>query len=378
MLNVGIIDLMVRADFANCRERISTRIFPYYRKTHMTKWCSLRASVLAAAAGFFIAFPEAQAQTALTLSSWVPGHLMTTEVTESWFRQIEKASGGRIRSTLLPKAVASPPGTFDAVRDGLADVSFILHGMMPGRFTLTKVAEFAQLGDTGEVNAVAYQRIHAKYLAGAGEHKGVKVLAVFTHGPGNILTTSKPVMRPEDLRGLKFRTGGGFPAELLKAYGAVPIVRSGGESYELLANGVVDATLLPYETIATFNLDKVIRHITVVPGGMYNLSWAVIMNQAKFDSLPQQDKALLEAWSGERYARFSGRAWDLKDTVGREVVRKANIDTRTADAAFVADMVKRAKVLEAQWVQEAKKKGVDGAAVLEAFRAELRTVAAGK
>ncbi len=344
----------------------------------MSRWPSARLSAHAVFAGLVIFFSAAQAQTSLTLSSWVPGHLMTTEVTESWFKQIEKASGGRIRSTLLPKAVTAPAGTFDAVRDGLADVSFILHGMMPGRFTLTKVAEFAQLGDTGEANSVAYYRIHRKYLAGAGEHRGVKVLTVFTHGPGNILTRSTPVTRPDDLRGLKFRTGGGFPAELLKTYGAVPIVRSGGESYELLANGVVDATLLPYETIATFKLDKVIRHITVVPGGMYNLSWAVIMHEAKFDSLSKQDKELIEAWSGERYARFSGRAWDLKDAVGREVVRKANIDTRTADPAFVADMVKRAKALEQQWIQDAAKKGIDGAAALEAFRAELRAVAAGK
>lgn len=334
-----------------------------------------RFGALAVLGGVLVFGPAARAQTTLTMSSWVtPAHLVTSEVLVSWFKQIEKASDGRIRATLLPKAVTAPPGTFDAVRDGLVDVSFVLHGMMPGRFTLTKLAEFAQLGDTGEINSAAYHRIHVKYLAGASEHKGVKLLTVFTHGPGNILTTSRPVSRPADLAGLKFRTGGGFPAELLKSYGAVAIVRSGGESYELLANGVVDATLLPYESIATFNLDKLIKHITVVPGGLYNLSWGVIMNEAKFNSLPKRDQELIEASSGERYARFSGRAWDLKDEAGRQVVRKANIETRTADAAFVADLVKRSQALENQWVEDAAKKGVDGAAALKAFRSELRAL----
>jgi TRAP-type transport system periplasmic protein len=329
-----------------------------------------------AAAAFVLAAGTAHAQATLQLNSWAPNHLVQNDILVGWFKEIEKASDGRIKSNLLPKAVTAPPGTLDAVKDGLADVSFILHGMMPARFTLTKVAEFAQLGDTGESNSVAYHRVYEKYLAGANEHKGVRVLTVFTHGPGNILTASRTVTKTSDLSGLKFRTGGGFPAELLKSLGAVAIIRSGTDSYELLSNGVVDATLLPYETIATLNLDRVIKHITVVPGGLYNLSWAVIMNEAKFNALPKRDQDVIAAHSGERYARAAGKAWDVKDEVGREFVRKAKIDTRQADPAFVGEIVKRSKVFEDQWVQDAQKKGVDGNVALQAFRDELKRTSA--
>ena len=81
----------------------------------------------------------------------------------------EEADGGK------PTVVAAPQ-TLDAVKDGLADLSFIVHGYTPGRFVATDVAEFPFLADTSEVNSVAYQRVHDKLLAKQDEHKGVHVV----------------------------------------------------------------------------------------------------------------------------------------------------------------------------------------------------------
>ena len=319
----------------------------------------------------------AQAQTPLAVTSWVgPTHLVTVDILGGWMKEVEKASNGRIAPKMLPKAVTAPPGTFDAIRDGLADVSIILHGMQPARFILPKAAEFPQLGRTGEINSAAYQRIHEKYLAKADEHKGVRVLAMFTHGPGNILTINRPIKRLEDVAGLKFRVGGGFLGDLLKSLGAVPIVRSGSESYELLSGGIVDATALPYESIVSFNLDRVIRHLTIVPGGLYNLTWAVIMNEDKFKSLPKQDQDVINAWSGERLARHSGRAWDNKDRQAFDSVQKGPIQSITADKAFVADLLQRSRVFEDEWIKEAKQRNVDGALVMRELRAEIARISA--
>lgn len=339
-------------------------------------WSVAVAAVLMAG---MVASSPLRAQTTLAVSSWVgPTHLVTTDLLGGWMREVEKASNGRIKSRLLPKAVTAPPGTLDAIRDGLADVSIILHGMQPARFVLTKAAEFPGLGTTGEINSAAYQRIHDKHFAKVDEHKGVRVLAVFTHGPGNILTIKKPVQRLEDVAGLKFRVGGGFLGDLLTSLGAVPIVRSGSESYELLSGGIVDATALPYESIVAFNLDRIIRHLTVVPGGLYNLTWAVIMNEDKFRSLSKQDQEVIVAWSGERLARHSGRAWDNKDRQAYESVRKGPIQSITADQKFVDNLRERAKVFEDAWIKEAGQKGVDGALVMRELRAEIARVTAAR
>ena len=116
-----------------------------------------------------------------------------TVAQNQWCEAVEKGTKGSVKCNLLPKAVSAPPGTFDAVRDGLADVSYTVDGYTPGRFVFTQVAEFPFLGDSSTATSVAYQRIYDKYFAPLGEHRGVKALAVFTHGPGIIFTVKQPV-----------------------------------------------------------------------------------------------------------------------------------------------------------------------------------------
>ena len=88
----------------------------------------------------------AQAQNIiLNVSSWVPpSHLITADVIMPLCKDIETNTQGRVKCNLLPKAVVAPPQTFDAVRDGLADLSYSAHGYTPGRFIATDVAEFTR------------------------------------------------------------------------------------------------------------------------------------------------------------------------------------------------------------------------------------------
>jgi TRAP-type mannitol/chloroaromatic compound transport system substrate-binding protein len=98
------------------------------------------------ALAFVLAAPAttATAQTVtLNVSSWVPpSHLITADVLVPLCKDIEAATQNRVKCNMLPKAVVAPPQTFDAVRDGLADLSFSAHGYTPGRFVATDVAEF--------------------------------------------------------------------------------------------------------------------------------------------------------------------------------------------------------------------------------------------
>ena len=56
---------------------------------------------------------------------------------------------------------------------------------------------------------MAYQRIFQKYLAKFDEHRGLKVITVFTHGPGVIFNNKRPIKTLADMDGIKFRVGGG-------------------------------------------------------------------------------------------------------------------------------------------------------------------------
>src|SRR5213592_4928206 len=114
-----------------------------------------------------IASAPAAAQVILNASSWVsPGHPLTANMLAPLCADIEKATAARVKCNILPKAPVGAVQTFDGVKDGLMDLSFVTHGYTPGRFALTDAPEFPFMGDTAEVTAVAYQRIYERMLAG--------------------------------------------------------------------------------------------------------------------------------------------------------------------------------------------------------------------
>jgi TRAP-type transport system periplasmic protein len=343
--------------------------FVYPKDSPMPSLKPLAAAALLAFAG------TASAQITLTLSSWVPPSHLLTRAQSDWCEAVSKAVSGRIQCKLLPKPVAPPPGTFDAVKDGLVDMSFSVHGYTPGRYVMGKMAEMPFLGDSAVATSVAYQRIYERHLAAFNEHKGLHVITVFTHGPGVIFNTQKPVTTLADLQGLKFRVGGGVVNEVGKALGVNMTLKPAPQSYELLSSGVVDGTWFPDESIVSFKLDKLIKFRTAVPGGLYNTSFALVMNQATWDKIPKADQAVITKMSGEWAARFIGKYWDDTDEASRKVQAAAGVQSITADAKFVADFKAKTAPIEAAWVQEAEAKGLkNAAAVLEEFRAEIAKV----
>jgi TRAP-type C4-dicarboxylate transport system substrate-binding protein len=328
------------------------------------------------ALGFALALAvcaQASAQVVLNASSSAPpAHPLTAGMLVPFCADIEKATAGRVRCNVLAKAPVGAPQTLDGVKDGLMDLSFITHGYTPGRFALTDVAELPFLGDTAEATSVAFQRVHERMLAGANEHRDVVLLAVFTHGPGQIYNTRRPVRTVEDLQGMKIRVGAGIANGVAKSMGAVPMLKSATESYELLSSGVADGVFFPKDSAASFKLVPVIKHVTYVPGGLYNVTFAWVANREKWDRIPAADRKLIEPLLGEGLARRSGRAWDAADAVGEAAVREARIPIVVAGPQLVADIKSRTEPLEREWIEKkAKPKDVDGEAALKALRGEI-------
>ena len=334
-----------------------------------------RLALAALAAGAMTA--PAHAQVSLTYSSWVPPTHHLTIWQANWAAEVEKATNGRVKFTSLPKAPAAPPGTFDAVRDGLVDLSYVTASYTPARHVMPLMAELPGAGDTAEINSVAFSRIHWKHFQKLGEYKGVHLLAVWTHGPGQMFT-KKPIQSLKDFQNLKIRTGGGISEKVITALGGSPFFKPAPESYELLKSGVADGVFFPLESIASFKLDTVIGQATLFPGGLYSSSFGFFMNEEKWARLSKEDQAIITKHAGEAAARSNGQSWDRADKVGREALQKAGGAIVTASPAMAAEAKKRSAPIIDEWIKQASAKGINAKAVLDEFHAELKKVAAGK
>jgi TRAP-type transport system periplasmic protein len=332
----------------------------------------IRPVLLALAA--LLAVP-AHAQTTLTYSSWVsPQHLLSVWQA-GWTAEVEKATSGRIKFQVLPKHPSAPPGTFDAVRDGLMDLSYVTASYTPVRHTMPLMPELPGMGDTSVVNSIAYSRIHWKHFHKLGEYKGVKLIGVFTHGPGQMFT-KKTVTGINDIKGLKIRTGGGVAEQVANALGASAFVKPAPESYELLKSGVADGVFFPLESIVSFKLDTVLEQATLFPGGMYSSAFGFFMNEDKWNKLSRQDQEAIEKLGHEHVARTAGMAWDAGDKKGLDVLKSSGVKIVNAPAPLVSEVQKRSAPIIDDWIKKASAKGVDAKAVLAEFRAELKKVAA--
>ncbi len=88
-------------------------------------YSKIRVGLMMTIAAVVVAPSFALAQTTtLTMSSWVPpSHGLTKDMLPQWAAEVEKATKGRVKLQMLAKHPSAPPGTFDAVKDGLVDVS---------------------------------------------------------------------------------------------------------------------------------------------------------------------------------------------------------------------------------------------------------------
>jgi TRAP-type C4-dicarboxylate transport system substrate-binding protein len=270
------------------------------------------------AAAFLCFAGPAAAETTLRVASWLPpSHPLVANIIVPWTDEVREATEGRVRMEILDAPLGPPPAHFDFAVNGVADVAYGVHNYTPGRFLATELAELPFLTDKSEHRSVAYWRVHERFLDAVDEHAGTKVLSVFTHGPGQLFTRGVDLTSLDNIRGAKIRIGGGVAQDVANALGMVPIQVPVTQTYETLAQGVADGVQFPAESVPFFNVHRAVDCGLVVDGGLYSVSFFVVINQAAWDSLSEQDQKAIMSVSGEPLDQPWGwREFALKDPDG--------------------------------------------------------------
>ncbi len=323
------------------------------------------AVVLALAAG------SASAQTVLRLSNWLPpSHPIVKDMVQPWIDAVAAETDGRVTVRMLDAPLGPPPAHFDLAAQGAADVTFSVHSYTPGRFALTDIAELPFLADSAEALSVAFWRLHEAMLAEKGEHRGVHVLGLFTHGPGMVFTRGRAVSPVETLRGAKIRVAGAMTSQLAEGLGMVSVQAPSTQAFEMLSGGVADGIFFPPESVPFFRLDSLLDTALRAPGGLYNVSFLFVMNEGAWGRLSEEDRAAISRVSGEAFARRAGQAWDAADAAGMEALadRVSFVDATEADLAALRAA---AEPIYAGVRARYEERGVDFDAALAMLQAEI-------
>lgn len=277
----------------------------------------MRFKLLASVIGISLA-GAAQAQE-IKLTSFVgPQHFMSQWLVK-WGEKLEKGSSGKLTVKHFPGATMGPtPAQYDLAASGRAEVAWFLHGATPGRFPLTELSHLPYVVGSSEIGTKMLNdaELRAKYLD--AEHKGMKVLLLLTHQPGNVHTTKKPVRTTEDLKGLRLRPASPTIGSFIAALGGTPVGIAPPDQLDAMQKGTLDGTFIDYGGAGiAFKMAGTIKHVTEMYS--YVSSFGVGMNPAFYDKLPADLKKLIDE-SVKGVEKEVGMGWDALDDLGKKLL----------------------------------------------------------
>jgi tripartite ATP-independent transporter DctP family solute receptor len=134
---------------------------------------------------------------------------------------------------------------------------------------------------------------------------------VWENGFRHITNNVRPIVRPEDLKGIKLRVPGGvWRVKMFQAYGANPSPMPFSEVYSALQSGVMDAQENPFSQIFSARFQEVQKFLSLT-GHVYTPAF-LIVSEDFWKKLPKdvQDTISKIAWATGDFARSEGERLD--------------------------------------------------------------------
>jgi len=238
-----------------------------------------------------------QAKNTLKLATVTPVHHAYTKGAQEFARLVEEGTngevvikvygGGQLGKGERELLEGLQLGTIDMAVTATGPVSNFSEDMgvvdLPFLFT-----------DNEHVDKVLDGPIGRSLLDGL-EKANIKGLAFFENGFRNFTNSKRSLLKPEDFKGLKFRTMEN-PVHLasVRQLGAQAVPMSWGEVYTSLQTGVIDGQENPVAIVYAFKLSEVQKYLSL--SGHFYSPAPLSMSLKKFKGLkPEHQKVVLNA-----------------------------------------------------------------------------------
>ena len=276
----------------------------------------------------------------LDFSSFLPPTDKVSIAFETWAKEVEKKSNGRIKINFYAGATLTPGAqTYDSVVRGVVDLGSSSLAYTRGRFPMIELLDLP-LGV-----------------------RTAKLMFFSSHGPG-LLFTRKPVKSLDDLKGMKVKCAAGATVDMLSALGAAPVPMSMGDTYDGLQRGMLDGMLGPYAVLSTYRLGEVVKYSPENYSTAYFNTFFVAMNKDKWNALPKDlQKTIKEI--NEQWVNKAGDPWDEEDGNGKKFMKDRGNTIAPLSKEENARWANQVKPQFDKFVKEKAAKGLPAAEALK-------------
>lgn len=326
-----------------------------------------------AAATTVMAAPASAEQITLKVAHFWPATAMSQQkVLEPWCAKIAAESNDRLKCQIYPamQIGGTPQQLMQYAADGVADIIWTVPGYTAGRYPSVEVFELPFMSRNAESTSRALWEYAAKYSQ--KDFAMVKPLAFHVHDNGYIHGIKRPINSLEDFKGQKMRAPTRLTNKLMAAFGASPVAMPMTQVTEAISKGVIDGYVLPWESIPPVKLHELTKYHTETDPSqpaLYTVVFTIAMNKARYNSLPDDLKQVIDNNSGIELSALAGRAWDENAAAARELaVQQGNV-FNTVSAEEMAKWTPITDKIAADWVKEMSGKGYPAQQMLDDAKA---------
>jgi TRAP-type C4-dicarboxylate transport system substrate-binding protein len=301
----------------------------------------------------------------LNYANFPPSSTFPCVQMEHWKSEVEKRTNGRVKIHTYPGGtLLGAKDIFDGVIAGTADIGNFAMSYQPGRFPVSEAMDLPHFFADAKTASLLLADLIAAFKP--AEFEKVKVLTVFTCPPAVVMST-KEIKTLADLKNLQVRSAG-TGAEVMKRLGASPVAMPQSDVPDALQKGVVKGNVSSGEVLKDMNYAAYCPF--VFKTDLCVISFAVVMNKARYEALPADVKQVLDGlyreqaeWTG---AYVDGHVQEAL-TWSKE---QHNLTVHEPSAQDFAALRTTTQPLIDDYIARAAAKGVDGRAVIDFIRSK--------
>jgi TRAP-type C4-dicarboxylate transport system substrate-binding protein len=293
------------------------------------------------------------------------------DIYQPWAERIARASNGRLKIEVAGgmRLGGTAGELISQVETHKVDIVFTLAGYTPGRFPRLEVFELPWIASSraGATSQALYE-FYETYAR--DDAANLHMLAVWCHPSGVILSRNGPMIRPANAAGHTVRVPSVAIGEAFRSLGAQTKLIPVPQVVKQFQDGAIDSALFPYEIIPTLKLASLAPHITEFAGhrGLYTAVFLIAMNKDAYESLPEEDRKVIDAHSGAAFSAELGRIWDDIEEVGRDAFAVAGGHVAFVKADDYEAWVRASDPAIQDWKAKVGRAGIDGDKLIAAAR----------
>jgi TRAP-type transport system periplasmic protein len=319
----------------------------------MLKQTMLTASVIAAMGIGGVVTGVNAAPTEIKIGTFVPAKSVgVSRVIKPWMEQVSKEVGEEVnlRGYWGGSLGRSPFKQYELVKNGVADITWVLPGYTAGQFPQLHVFELPFMAKTGVESSIAAQRI---VDAGLSEgFQDTKPIGLFTSAASNVFSRI-PITSLYDLKNRKVRTVGSVHARWVKNFGAAPQTMASTKMNEALNRGVIDAVIQGWTGMRTFKSMSLVGYVQEVSVG--TIPFILLMNKKAWNKLSGKAKAVFSKYGGMQMAKRGGAAYDnVTAGIRNKQIKKGRIKFVPTPPALLQRYERDSAAIHNWWIKKTK------------------------